>query len=64
MNLAQKLQRIRTEIASLTRHDDASDAELAEAGNLVREFLNAELRDASQRRADREAARLAALRGE
>lgn len=63
MNLVRKLELARMAIASITRHDDASDAELAEAGNQVREFLRAELSEAAQRRAAREATRMAALKG-
>jgi len=61
MNLVRKLEMARSAIASIARHDDASDVEIAEAGNLVREFLNEELREAGKRRAAREAARLKAL---
>ncbi len=63
MNLARKLELARAAIASITRHDDASDTELNACAVELRTFLDQEMKAAASRRAERDHKRVAALKG-
>lgn len=61
MNLVRKLELARAAIASITRHDDASEKEISGAGSILQQYLKDELVAAAARRDERERKALEAL---